>query len=107
MYAGWMTITGIVLASGMWLAWEGVNAKEHCAAFARYRTLAIVGALLALAALGLAAMGYVAFSDADHSNGTLIALIAFPAAGALGIGAIAVIQAALQLRRKVAATDCA
>jgi quinol-cytochrome oxidoreductase complex cytochrome b subunit len=91
----------------MWLAWEGVHAKEHGAAFARYRTLGIVGVLLALAALGLAVMGYVAFTDANHSNGTLVALVAFPAAVALGVGAVAVIQAALHLRRKVATTDCA
>jgi len=107
MYAGWMTITGIVLASGMWLAWEGVHAQEHCSAFTRYRTIGFVGVLLALAAIGLAAMGYVAFNSADQSNGTLIALIAFPAAVALGIGAAAVLQAAWHLRRKVATAGCA
>lgn len=96
-----MTISGILLASGMWLAWEGFHAAEHSAGFKGYRALYCVGALLACAALGLAAMGYIAYSDA-HDNGMLIAMIAFPAAIALGIGATAVLQAAARLRRKVA-----
>jgi len=100
MYAGWMTISGVVLAIGMWLAWEGVHAHEHSAAFTRYRALYCVGALLAIAATSLAAMGYIAYGQ-EQGHGTLIALIAYPAAIALGIGAFAVIQAAAQLRRNV------
>ena len=100
MYAGWMTISGILLASGMWLAWEGVHAQEQSAAFTRHRALYCVGVLLALAATGLATLGYIAFND-EHNNGTLIAIITFPAALALGLGATAVFQSAAQLRRKV------
>lgn len=100
MYAGWMTIAAMVLASGMWLAWEGVHA--HGAGFARYRALYCVGALLAIAACALAAMGYVAVGHLEDHRGGLIATLAFPAAIALGMGAIAVFQSATQLRRRLA-----
>lgn len=100
MYAGWLTISAMILASGMWLAWEGVHAQEHSAPFARYRALYCVGALLAIAAIGLAAMGCIAYGQ-EQGHGTLIAVVAFSAAIALGIGAIAVVQAAAQLRRNV------
>lgn len=100
MYASWMTIAAMVLASGMWLAWEGVHAHEHGAAFARYRALYCVGALLVIAACALAAMGYVAMDHAEHHGG-LVATLAFPAAFALGMGAIAVFQSATQLRRRL------
>jgi hypothetical protein len=101
MYAGWLTISAMILASGMWLAWEGVHAQENSARFSRYRALYCVGALLAMAATGLAAMGWIAY-DQEQGHGTLIAVVAFSAAVALGIGAIAVVQAATQLRRNVA-----
>lgn len=101
MYAGWMTIAAMVLASGMWLAWEGVHAHEHGAAFARYRALYCVGALLAIAACALAAMGYVATGHLEDHRGGLIATLAFPAAVALGMGAMAVFQSATQLRRRI------
>lgn len=104
MYAGWLTISGMVLASGMWLAWEGVHAQEHGGAFKRYRALYCVGALLAIAATGLAAMGCIAYGQ-EQGHGTLIAVVAFPAAIALGIGAIAVVQAARHLRCKVMQED--
>ena len=100
MYAGWLTITAMVLASGMWLAWEGVHAQEHSAPTARYRALYCVGALLAIAATGLATMGCIAYGQ-EQGHGNLITVVAFSASVALGVGAIAVVQAATQLRRKV------
>jgi len=100
MYAGWMTIAAMVLASGMWLAWEGALAQEHGVAFTRYRALYGVGALLAIAAGALAVMGYIAINQ-DEGNGGLVAVLAFPAAIALGMGAVAVFQSAAQLKRKL------
>lgn len=101
MYAGWMTVSGMVLAGGMWLAWEGINAREASVAFARPRVLACVGVLLTGAAIALAVMGYVAL-HAGLGHAALVAFIAFPAAAALGAGGIALIQAAAHLRRDLA-----
>ena len=98
MYESWMTVAGLVLASGVWLAWEASQLRDRTAGPARNRALLGIGVVLALASLGLGVIGCLFLADPEIAS-PVAALAAFSAALALGFGAVAVFQAAGYLRR--------
>lgn len=99
MYAGWMTIVGMVLASALWLAWEGYQHDARSpAGCARERAMLVIGAVLALASAGLGAMGYAMLVD-PASAGLLLPGVAFAAALALAVAAVMLFQTVGHLRR--------
>ncbi|MCC6608066.1 MAG: hypothetical protein IT515_00135 [Burkholderiales bacterium] len=99
MYAGWMTIVGALLASGLWLAWEGCQRDVHATGSLRERGMLAIALVLAAAAGGLGVIGYAMLTD-PLSPALLVPIVALVAAIALGAGAIALFGALRHMRRR-------